>query len=298
VPDVVTTWRERGETIKVAGYAIWVLDVPAASEEADPLVVLHGFPSSSFDWRHVLDRLAERRRVVLFDQVGFGLSEKPNRRYSIELYADVAQGVIAHLGLERIALASHDLGDTVGGELLARILDDELDLEVTGRLITNGSIYMDLVQLTPGQELLLSLPDARWDTAALGADFDPATAYGQGLAITFSEDHQPDDEELVAQWDLAAHNDGYSLLPRTIRYIEDRRAREERYTGAIERHPSPLGILWGDQDPVARYPMAQRLAERAEGARLVTLEGIGHYPMIEAPDRFADAAVDLLDGSS
>ena len=291
-------WQAAGDVVEVEGYRIWYLDTPAGNEQADPLVVLHGFPSSSFDWRHVLGPLAERRRVVLFDQVGFGLSDKPDRRYSIELYADVAQGVIAHLGLERIALASHDLGDTVGGELLARILDGTLDLEVTNRLITNGSIYMELVQLTPGQELLLSLPDERWDVAALGDDFDPATAYGQGLALTFADAHQPSEEELALQFELAAHNDGYSLLPRTIRYIEDRRAREDRYTGAIEKHESPLGILWGDQDPVARYPMARRLDERVPDARLITLDGVGHYPMVETPDRFASAAVELLDGAA
>ena len=59
---------------------------------------------------------------------------------------------------------------------------------------------------------------------------------------------------------MASYQDGHQLLARTIRYIEDRRAEERRFTGAIEEHPSPLHIIWGKLDPVARYPMAERLA--------------------------------------
>ena len=58
-----------------------------------------------------------------------------------------------------------------------------------------------------------------------------------------------------------ATDDGYRLLPRLIRYIEDRRVDESRFTGAIENHPSPLGIIWGELDPVAVHPMALRLRE-------------------------------------
>ena len=85
--------------------------------------------------------------------------------------------------------------------------------------------------------------------------------------------------------------DGGSLLPRLIRYIEDRRAREARYTGAIEDHPSALTIVWGDQDPIAVVAMAHRLAERRPDATLRVLEGLGHYPMLEQPDAFTEAVL-------
>ena len=88
--------------------------------------------------------------------------------------------------------------------------------------------------------------------------------------------------------------DGHTLLPRTIRYIEDRRAEEERFTGAIERHPSPLGVVWGALDPIAVYPMTARLRRARPDATLITLDGVGHYPMVEDPDAFATAVLDLL----
>jgi pimeloyl-ACP methyl ester carboxylesterase len=85
------------------------------------------------------------------------------------------------------------------------------------------------------------------------------------------------------------------MLPRTIRYIEDRRAEERRFTGAIEEHPSPVGVVWGDRDPVAVHAMAERFATVRTDAPLTTLDGVGHYPMLEAPERFAAAVLELLD---
>ena len=67
--------------------------------------------------------------------------------------------------------------------------------------------------------------------------------------------------------------------------------KRQRYTGAIEDHPSALTIVWGDQDPIAVVAMAHRLAERRPDATLRVLEGIGHYPMLEAPDRLAEAVL-------
>ena len=59
--------------------------------------------------------------------------------------------------------------------------------------------------------------------------------------------------------------------------------------------PSPVGIVWGDLDPVAVHDMAVKLVEARPGTPLATLDGVGHYPMVEAPERFAAAVLDLLD---
>jgi pimeloyl-ACP methyl ester carboxylesterase len=289
----VKEWETRGERIPVNGLEVFVLDAPATGPESgDPLLILHGFPTCSFDWRGVIEPVrAAGRRVVLFDFLGFGLSDKPDIRYSIRGYADTTEAVAANVGLEQVVLVTHDLGDSVGGEILARSLEDSLDFDVTNRIITNGSIYMDLVQLTAGQEMLLAAEDARFDLAALG--IDPAVGFKSGVGGTFAV--PPDDDELTAQWELASYQDGHQLLARTIRYIEDRRAEERRFTGAIEEHPSPLHIIWGKLDPVARYPMATRLHDLRPEAPLVTLEDIGHYPMVEAPDAFTAAMLAALD---
>ncbi len=253
--------------------------------------MLHGFPTNSYDFAAVLPVLAERRRVVLPDFVGFGLSAKPDTRYGIHLSADTVEGVAAQLGLDHVDLLTHDRGDRVRGEQLPSDLDRKLAFTIGRRVISNGSIYLDLAQLTTGQQLLLSLPDE-------AIEISNEERYAESLAATCAPAHRPTDDELGAQWQLLTHNGGDRLLARTIRYLEDRMAEEARYTGAIESHPSPLGIVWGELDPIAVHAMTDRLLERRPDATRATLEGVGHYPMIEAPDRFASAVLASLDGEA
>ncbi len=289
---LVAAWRGRGRHVDVAGGRVFVVDTAATEGSgADPLLVLHGFPTCSFDWRPVLDLLRRDRRVVLFDFLGFGLSDKPDRRYGIRLHADTAEQVATALGLERVVLVAHDMGDTVAGELLARDMDGTLPFSVSASAVSNGSIYIEMARLTPGQQLLLALDDARLGAAPGG---DPGTGFRAGVASTFSSAHPASPEEIEAMWRLAAHGDGHTLLARTIRYIEDRRTDQDRFTGAIETHPAPLGIVWGSRDPVAVYAMAERLAATRPDAAFVTLDDVGHYPMVETPERFAAALGSVL----
>jgi pimeloyl-ACP methyl ester carboxylesterase len=144
-----------------------------------------------------------------------------------------------------------------------------------------------MAHLSTGQQLLLSLEDAP-------TDFVQADGFKAGLAGTFSPKSAVGDDELDAQWLFAERNDGHRLLARTIRYIEDRRAEERRFTGAIETHPSPLSVVWGADDPIAVVAMTDELRRARPDAHVTILDGVGHYPMIEAPDRFATAVTAAL----
>ncbi len=284
-------WEARGVYRDCAGVRTFTIDVPSIGRPSlEPLLVIHGFPTSSFDFHRVLERLAEHRRVLLFDMPGFGLSAKPDRGYSIDLHADVAQAFVRDAGVSTVALLTHDLGDTVGGELLARNAEGRWPVEVTRRVVTNGSIYIEMAHLTAGQQLLLALPDERLPADA-GID---GASMAASLAATFSPGSPVDHDELAAEWEMIAHESGHLLLPRTIRYIEERRRNQGRFTGAIEDHPSALAVVWGTDDPIAVAPMAERLCAARPDAALTWLPGVGHYPMLEAPDAFAAAVGSAL----
>jgi len=288
-------WADQGSWIDAPSGEVWTARFPALAETGNPpLLVLHGFPTCSYDWKPVLPELRAGRDVVVLDVHGFGLSAKPDHRYSIRAYADDVEAAIAHHGLDQVDLITHDMGDTVGGEILARTLEGTLDLAVRRRIVTNGSIYIDMAQLTLGQQVLLGLPDEANDLVAS----DGGTGYRAGVVGTFAPDTLIDDATDL-DLDVTVHQallqGGLAMLPRTIRYIEDRRAEERRFTGAVEDHPSPLGVVWGDLDPVAVHAMAEALVATRAGTPLVTLDGVGHYPMVEAPGRFAAAVLDLLD---
>ncbi|MFZ0668466.1 MAG: alpha/beta hydrolase, partial [Acidimicrobiales bacterium] len=268
----------------LGGFETFTIEAdPVGEELCEPLLVLHGFPSCSYDYRRVLSGLAANRTVLLLDFVGFGLSEKPDIRYSIEMHADVVMEYISEIGVGQIALLTHDMGDSVGGELLARSSEGRWNIEITRRVVTNGSIYLELAHLTDGQQLLLSLPDA-----ALESGPDEAALAG-ALAATMAERSLDARSDLNGDAQLICMSRGNALLPRTIRYIEDRRRSENRYTGAIESHSSPLAIVWGTEDPIAVTEMAKRLSDKVPDATLDLLSGVGHYPMLEAPELFLSA---------
>ena len=193
------------------GYDVFTIDVPAVSEEAEPLLVLHGFPTSSFDFRPVVGHLAHRRRVLFLDFVGFGFSAKPDIRYSIEMHADVTMAFMGDVGVSEFSLLTHDMGDTVGGELLARHFEGRWPVDIVRRVLTNGSIYIEDAHLSDGQLLLLSLPDAALDLPAV---VDGA-AMAAALTATFSPGAEVEPGELAGACELIGHGNGQLLLPRT-----------------------------------------------------------------------------------
>lgn len=290
--EYVDQWETGGSRMRVGDDDVFVVDAPAEREtEAPPLLVLHGFPTSSIDYRASLSALRAHRRVVLLDLPGYGLSAKPDRAYRMADQADAVEGVAAALGLTEVDLLSHDMGDTVGGELLARDLDGDLGFAIRRRVLTNGSIYIDLAHLTDGQNFLLMLPDEQLPDGS-GPDADALTkALIDTLAPAGSPASAPDVDDVRAAAELIVRNGGNRLMPRLIRYIEERRANERRFTGAIERHPAPLTIVWGDLDPIAVWAMTDQLLERRPDATRIRLEGVGHYPMIEAPAAYSEAVL-------
>src|SRR5262249_42508123 len=167
--------------------------------------------------------------------------------------AGLVEAVARDVRVEEVALVTHDMGDSVGGELLARSLDGTLGFRVTSRVVTNGSIYLGMAHLTDGQQLLLSLPDERL------VDGPGRDSLVHALQATSGPGSSAPDEDVGTAADLIVRDGGDRILPRTIRYVEERREQEGRWTGAIERHPSPLTIAWGDADPIALWPMAERL---------------------------------------
>jgi pimeloyl-ACP methyl ester carboxylesterase len=287
-------WESRGQHLQLAGQDVFVADLAAADRgESDPLLVIHGYPTSSFDFAVVAPRLALKRRVILLDLPGYGLSAKPDSRYTMAGQADVVVALTAALGLNRLALLTHDMGDTVGGELLARQNEGAWPVEVACRVVTNGSIYIEMAHLTGGQQLLLSLPDAALPAGAI----PDVAALASSLAATLA----PDSASVVdmsPHAELIAHRDGTAMLARTIRYIEERRAHERRFTGAIESHPSPLHVVWGPADPIAVSAMAERLVAVRPDATLQWIDGAGHYPQLEAPDAYVAAVLRALDGET
>ncbi len=276
----VEEWRQRGERVGALGRSINVFH----RDGEDPLLVLlHGFPSSSYDWRALLE--VERRRAALaFDFLGFGLSEKPREHtYSLFWQADLVAELLGRFAAERpVFLVAHDMGTSVATELMARELEGERTA-IKGALLFNGSILLERARPTRGQRLL------RGPAGPLAARLTSERFFRRQFASLFSEGHPLTPEEAAAQWALLSHDGGHRIAHRLIRYMDERERYADRWHGAFARWPKPLELAWGLRDPVAVPAVLEGLQELRPQVGVTGLPEVGHYPQIEVPERLAAA---------
>ncbi len=281
----LAAWRATGRTISVFDHDLFVVDTPARSgEPATPIVLLHGYPTSAIDFRQALPHLTARRRVVVHDHLGFGLSQRPaDDNYTLIDQADHAIGVWRALGITRAHLVAHDYGTSIATELIARRERGLLPLELASLTLCNGSMHIELAHLKLTQKLL-----AHHTLGPLLARLSSERLFTSQLRSIFRDPNAVPADELALHWELLLHNDGRDHLAKVSRYHEDRWRFWHRWIGALTRLNLPTHILWGRHDPVAVAAIAEQLAREIPCARLTWLE-LGHYPMLEDPAAWSAA---------
>ena len=283
----VAAWRDRGADEEFRGRRIHVF----RREGGGPLLVLlHGFPSSSYDWRALLE--VEREHAVIApDFLGFGLSEKPrDHRYTLDWQADMVEELSGRAGPEGpVFLVAHDMGTSVATELMARDLDGSARIEVSGVLLLNGSMVQGAASPTLGQRLLRS------PIGPLFSRLSSERFFRQQFGSIFSPEHPLTAEEADDQWALIRAGGGRTINHRTIAYMEERFRHADRWHGAIRDFEPPVSLAWGMLDPVATEAVLDAVTALRPGAPLTRFEDLGHYPQIEDPDRVAAALRAALD---
>jgi pimeloyl-ACP methyl ester carboxylesterase len=247
-----------------------------------PLVLLHGFPSSSYDWRRLL-AIESERAALAFDFLGFGLSEKPrDHQYTLGWQADLAEALVEHhLAGGPVFVVAHDMGTSVATELLARDLDGTLGIDLAGVLLFNGSIVVERASLTRSQKLL------RGPLGPLAARLANERVFRHEFAALFSPTHPLSEDEAADQWSLLTHDGGHRLGHRLIHYIDERVRYAERWHGAVRDWQGPLAFAWGLRDPVATVAVLEALLELRPHAPTERFPDLGHYPQIEDPAAIA-----------
>jgi pimeloyl-ACP methyl ester carboxylesterase len=272
-------WLERGSDEEFRGRRIHVF----TRDGRDPLILLlHGFPSSSYDWRPLLEQETEHA-VVAPDFLGFGLSEKPrDHTYTLHWQADLVEEVVSRRASGRpMFLVAHDMGTSVASELMARELDGELEMELVGGLLLNGSMVQGAASPTLGQRLLRS------PVGPLFSRLSTERFFRQQFGSIFSAGHPLTDQEAEDQWALICAGGGRTLNHKTIAYMAERFKHAERWHGAIRDWPKPLSVAWGMVDPVATEKVLAAVLELRPNAPVTRFEDLGHYPQIEDPERVA-----------
>lgn len=274
----VHAWRDAGTFVVLRGHRMFF----RREGSGPPLVLIHGYPTSSWDWAALWPALTARYDVIVLDMLGFGESAKPrDHRYSIFEQADLHDALLAHLGITRYHALVHDYGVTVGQELLAR------GAPLDSIAFLNGGLFPETHRARLIQRLLAS------PLGPLVARLSTERAFTRSLSAVFAKPPSP--AELHAFWLLASQNDGMRALAGLIAYMPERRRNRERWVGALVRATLPLLVINGSLDPVSGAHMVTRLLELRPDTRVVRLPDVGHYPQIEAPSEVLAAYLAFRD---
>jgi pimeloyl-ACP methyl ester carboxylesterase len=293
-------WRDKGSYFSWApssGDAAEVecFHVEIGDESALPLVLVHGFPTSSIDWFEIAGPLSERYRVCAMDFPGFGFSDKPlGWGYSLKRDAEVLEHYIAEvLGLESMILYAHDRGSSVA-LIHTTTVDSRVDLEHL--FLTNANIYLPMSNLTQAQKTML---DPETGPAALAAGTPEQLAAGMGQ-VTYSPPRSADDPDIQALVSIFSHGEGLKVLHETIQYLVERSQDEGSWLQSLTRMDVPTTFIWGVYDTVSpprviNYVWNAFMMTKPGKNRLYYVPDANHYLQNDQPQSLVETIFHALD---
>lgn len=266
-------WYARGNVLELAAQRIFV----RRDGHGAPLFCLHGFPTTSWDFEPVWASLTAQFDCLAPDLIGLGRSSKPRAPISVKDQADVIEALALYFKIEKAHLFAHDLGDTVSQELLARQQEGRSKLQWQSCVFLNGGLFPETHRPRFIQTLLAS------PLGPLIAKLSSKRTFRRNMTRIFSVEHPPSDEFIDSSWDLLIENKGRQMLPRLIRYMNERRVERPRWIKALTDSDIPLRLINGIQDPVSGLHAAERYQELVPKPDVILLKHAGHYPHIEQP---------------
>ncbi len=264
--DVIATHRDAGRRFAAAGIESFVRE----QGDGEPVVCIHGVPSSCFLYRKIIAELATRGlRGVAFDLPGLGLADRPAAfDYTWSGLGRFCIAAVNALGLERFHLVVHDIGGPVGFELAAAAPDRVGSLTVLNTIVEVdtfkrpwsmepfarrglGEIYLRTLS-KPTFRVLMRLQGIQDMNAVTGAELD-------------------------AYVDLLRENDGGRAFLQIMRGFERTREKRELYRSALRNRPYPVQIIWGAKDPGLKLATHGELARRAAGLEQIRTVPAKHF---------------------
>ncbi len=250
-----------------------------------PLVLLHGLGGSAFDWRHNLDALAAAgHRVLAFDLLGAGLSDKPTPTgddYSLRAQAELVVAALRVLGIGRAVFAGNSYGGGVA-LLVAQLFPDCVD----GLILIDSVCYR---QDLPEFVRLFRIPFLPHIVAGM----IPTRPITQAVLWTVFGDAHAVDDQLVRDYAMEVDIPGRKTgLVYTARDLIP--ADAEVFEQGIRRIKAPAQILWGALDTVIPPANAYRLHRDLAGSHLRVFARLGHVPHQESPAEVNRIMIEFL----
>lgn len=277
-------WEKLGKYTKVFDRTIFMIDYENQSDsKKETLVILHGYPTSSYDYHKVLPQLAKKYRVILHDHLGFGFSEKPlDFSYSLIEQADIALQLWKQLSLKKVVLLAHDYGTSVCTEIIARHNKQQINLQIDKLILSNGSIHIEFSKLRTIQKLLKNKYTGKWV-----AKLTNYPIFKKNMRNVYFDKTKVTDEELKEMWLQLEYNNGRNVIHLLTNYINERYYFWHRWVGALKETSINTTIIWAENDPIAIPKIAELLHKEISDNKIFWIKNCGHFLMLEQPKEWS-----------
>lgn len=257
-----------------------------------PLVLLiHGMAGSGTTWKQVMPGLSEHFTVLAPDLLGHGESDKTKGDYSLGAMASSLRDLVVELGYERATVVGQSYGGGIALQFAYQYPErcERLVLVDSGGLGAEVNPLLRMLTL-PGSEAVLLVacaPPVRYVVETLGR-----------LALRKKIEDAPVIPELWRSYSSLVDVGARRAFLRTLRAVIDPRGQSVSATDKLYLAAGlPTLIIWGAEDRIIPVEHAYAAHAAISGSWLEIIEGVGHYPHCEAPDRFVDALTEFIEST-
>lgn len=283
-------FEARQERVKVATRAFGTIEARVIRYGRGPeIVCVHGFMTTSYSFRYLLEPLGSHHTVVAFDLVGAGESDKPIGSYGPDRVADTIGETISALGLRGAPV----IGNSLGGYLAMRLA--LRDQGCIGRLVCLHAPGLPTARMRALRVALDVLPRAHdlvgWLVARDEERWVHKNVHYYDETLKSREEHREYARPLQSREGRAAFA---RMLDETMD-VREMRAFEADLRRLAGRFPVPLLLVYAKKDPMVPPVVGERLSALLPSVPIIWLDGASHFAHVDAADRFVDAALPFLD---
>ncbi len=287
-------WKAGGRYFDYLGFDVFY----RVAGSGPPLLLIHGYPFNSWDWKPIWPALVEQYTVIAPDMLGMGFSDKPfNYGYSVHDHADMHEALLAQVGVTSCHIVAHDIGDSVAQELLVRHDQGQQSygsFAIQSITWLNGGLFCEVYTPRAMQILLSQTPFGAVASRFRGVLMS-TRMLDRTLDELFGPNTKPSPRTRALFNQILEYNDGKRVTHKVGRFIDDRLVHRNRWTRAMRETSVPMRLIDGPADPNSGLHMAKRYRELIPNADVVLLDNdIGHWPQIEAPEAVLAHLLDHL----
>lgn len=270
----------RGEFLDIGGARLYYY--AAGSRGAgEPIVLLHGFPTSGHVWSNVVSLLPPGHRVVVLDMLGYGRSDPPAAHgVDIKSHADRLIAVLDHLGISFACVVGHDLGGGVAQSAATRYPQ-----RISRLCLVNSVAFAAWptrgVKLARAMVPLTRHLPSSWILSVVRAEL-----------LRGYQDHERGSHDIDLYLRPFADADGRDALMAHLIALDSRETAT--LAPRLKELVSPTAIVWGEHDPFLPESVGEQLRSTIPGSTLDVISGARHFIPEESPHRVAAAVEALL----